>query len=370
MSRIREIKGVLSILGGLYTCLALVTHHTGDSSFFTFSSAGIKNAGGIVGAYLSDLILTLLGLPGFLIPLFLCISGVRRLMAREGSLFHLAGGALLTLALSLLIQLPAGTMGLGKTPGGFVGGAASGALTSLLTPLGAAIVAVALIIISVILLSPVPLSSYAMARWAEKKAAKPRKERMARRPRQEEKDKPKLPEKQELVITREQRPEPLALKKAEPELPAGETPQLAPRERSEGYTLPSLSFLMDAEGAEGPTKEELSSAAANLEKKLADFGVNGRIRTAHPGPVVTMYEFEPAPGVKITRIVSLSDDLALALRAPSIRVYPIAGKAAIGLEVPNRKRATVSFKEVVASEPFRKGSSLLTLALGKDIFGN
>jgi len=83
-----------------------------------------------------------------------------------------------------------------------------------------------------------------------------------------------------------------------------------------------------------------------------------------------MYEFEPAAGVKINRIVSLSDDLALALRAPSIRVYPIAGKATIGIEVPNKVRETVSLKEIVASDNFQKSPSLLTLALGKDIFGN
>jgi S-DNA-T family DNA segregation ATPase FtsK/SpoIIIE len=140
--------------------------------------------------------------------------------------------------------------------------------------------------------------------------------------------------------------------------------------KESGYNLPSPEFLIDAEGAVGPSKEELNAAASGLEKKLADFGVNGKIKQAYPGPVVTMYEFEPAAGVKINRIVSLSDDLALALRAQSIRVYPIAGKAAIGIEVPNKQRAKVFLKEIIASEAFQKSHSLLTLALGKDIFGN
>ncbi|TAN44129.1 MAG: DNA translocase FtsK [Nitrospirae bacterium] len=143
---------------------------------------------------------------------------------------------------------------------------------------------------------------------------------------------------------------------------SGETP--------EDYILPSLDLLKDGEGTAPPSREEMNSAASGLEKKLLDFKVDGKIKQAHPGPVVTMYEFEPAAGVKISRIISLADDLALALRAPSIRVYPIAGKAAIGIEVPNKVRATVSFKEIIASDSFRKSSSLLTLALGKDIFGN
>ncbi len=107
-----------------------------------------------------------------------------------------------------------------------------------------------------------------------------------------------------------------------------------------------------------------------LEGKLADFDVEGKITHVHPGPVVTMYEFEPAPGVKINRVVSLSDDLALSLKAQSMRVSPIPGKSTIGIEVPNKTREVVSLREIVSSDNFRKSHSLLTLALGKDIFGN
>ena len=89
----------------------------------------------------------------------------------------------------------------------------------------------------------------------------------------------------------------------------------------------------------------------------------------NPGPIVTMYEFEPAPGIKINRIVSLADDLALALKAPSVRVSPISGRAVIGIEVPNRQRETVVLREILSSEGFRKSRSKLTLGLGKDISG-
>jgi S-DNA-T family DNA segregation ATPase FtsK/SpoIIIE len=108
-----------------------------------------------------------------------------------------------------------------------------------------------------------------------------------------------------------------------------------------------------------------------LEKKLEDFGVNGKVVAVTPGPVITTFEYEPAPGVKINRIVSLTDDLALALRAISIRIVaPIPGKAVIGVEIPNTDRETVRFKEMVLSPSFEQTKSQLTLCLGKDIVGN
>ncbi len=108
-----------------------------------------------------------------------------------------------------------------------------------------------------------------------------------------------------------------------------------------------------------------------LEKKLADFGVMGRVVTVHPGPVITMYEFEPGSGVKVNRITNLADDLALALRALSVRIIaPLPGKSVVGIEIPNPERDVVYLRDLLESENFRKSRSKLTLALGKDIFGN
>ena len=108
-----------------------------------------------------------------------------------------------------------------------------------------------------------------------------------------------------------------------------------------------------------------------LEKRLEDFGVSGKVVEVRPGPVVTMYEYEPAPGVKINKIVSLCDDLALALRAISVRIVaPIPGKAAVGIEIPNSIREPVYLKDILGTEDFSSAESKLTLALGKDIFGN
>ncbi len=107
-----------------------------------------------------------------------------------------------------------------------------------------------------------------------------------------------------------------------------------------------------------------------LEKKLLDFGVAGRVVTVHPGPVITMYEFEPASGIKLNRIVGLSDDLALALRALSIRIIaPLPGKSVVGIEVPNPERETVYIRDSLESESYRTASARLGVALGKDIFG-
>jgi S-DNA-T family DNA segregation ATPase FtsK/SpoIIIE len=124
-------------------------------------------------------------------------------------------------------------------------------------------------------------------------------------------------------------------------------------------------------GARGWDRDSLIMNSRILEKKLQDFGVKGRVVTVHPGPVITMYEFEPAPGVKVNRITSLSDDLALALRALSIRIIaPIPGKPVVGIEVPNSERDIVYIRDLIESKSFRASGSKLTIPLGKDIFGN
>lgn len=138
------------------------------------------------------------------------------------------------------------------------------------------------------------------------------------------------------------------------------------------YALPSLS-LLDVYETETvkPDWKRLEQNAAILEEKLADFGVQGKVVGINPGPVITMFEYAPAPGIKISRIVGLSDDLSMALKAISIRVVaPIPGKAAIGIEVPNLKRELVSIKAVLESEVFTSSTAPLTLALGKGITGD
>jgi S-DNA-T family DNA segregation ATPase FtsK/SpoIIIE len=137
------------------------------------------------------------------------------------------------------------------------------------------------------------------------------------------------------------------------------------------YEPPPLS-MFDFE--EPPHREfdrrAMLDLAQRLESTLADYLVKGRVAAIHPGPVVTMYEFVPAPGIKLSKITALSSDLAMALEALRVRIVaPIPGKAAVGIEVPNRSRETVFLKEILADEGFRVAKSKLTMALGKDISG-
>jgi S-DNA-T family DNA segregation ATPase FtsK/SpoIIIE len=139
------------------------------------------------------------------------------------------------------------------------------------------------------------------------------------------------------------------------------------------FKLPPLDLLKDPpEGrAADIQKESLEMNARRLEKKLADFSVEGEVVEILPGPVITMYEYRPAPGVKISKVAGLADDLALALRAQSIRIIaPIPGKAAIGIEIPNNQRETVFLKEILSSTVYKDSKFKLPIALGKDITGS
>lgn len=153
---------------------------------------------------------------------------------------------------------------------------------------------------------------------------------------------------------------------------AGEGPDFKPinKDISIEYTLPSLSLLDPSdESSIDIDREALMGDADILIQKLADFGVTGRVVEINPGPVVTRFEFEPAPGVKLNRIVGLSDDLALALKAMSVRIAAIPGKSVVGIEIPNKKRKKVPFREIVSRDEFVNSRSNLTIGLGKDIAG-
>lgn len=114
---------------------------------------------------------------------------------------------------------------------------------------------------------------------------------------------------------------------------------------------------------------EIKEGAKLLVKKLAEFGVEGKVGDIIPGPVITRYEFHPAPGIKLSRIFALSDDLSLALKAERIRILPIPGKSAVGVEIPNPSRKSVPLRMIVGSRSFQNSASSLTLALGTSITG-
>lgn len=140
----------------------------------------------------------------------------------------------------------------------------------------------------------------------------------------------------------------------------------------EDFQLPTLDLLVPGvvEKRSSALDVELRRNSKRLEQVLADFRIGGQIVDAQPGPVITLYEFEPPPGVKVQRVVSLADDIALALKVSSVRVYaPVPGKGTIGIEVPNQDRAVVRLRDVLCSSEFNDLDSSLTLALGKDTLG-
>jgi S-DNA-T family DNA segregation ATPase FtsK/SpoIIIE len=152
--------------------------------------------------------------------------------------------------------------------------------------------------------------------------------------------------------------------------PAAATPKPAKKAGS-GYTLPSLNLLTAARPNERATlsKETIQANASSLESVLQDFGVRGEIINARPGPVVTLYELEPAPGIKSSRVIGLADDIARSMSAVSARVAVVPGRNAIGIELPNPTREKVYFRELLSTKDYTDSTAKLALCLGKTIGG-
>ncbi len=137
------------------------------------------------------------------------------------------------------------------------------------------------------------------------------------------------------------------------------------------FELPSLKFLKNINSKTEVDHESIRRDAELLEKKLGYFGIKGEVMGVSPGPVITTFEYKPDPGIKISKIVNLADDLALALSAYSIRIVaPIPGKDVMGIEIPNLKKSIVPFIDIVSSDDFINSTSKLPICLGKDIIGN
>jgi S-DNA-T family DNA segregation ATPase FtsK/SpoIIIE len=161
---------------------------------------------------------------------------------------------------------------------------------------------------------------------------------------------------------------------APPLAPAARKPRAAAkpaRRSSDGYTLPSLNLLTAPRAGERTTlsTELIRENGTALEGVLADFGVRGEIINARPGPVVTLYELEPAPGIKSSRVISLADDIARSMSALSARVAVVSGRNAIGIELPNPTREKVYLRELLASRDYSETQARLPLCLGKAIGG-
>ncbi len=359
-----EIAGIVSVLFSVYLGLSLASYSKWDASFFTYSVSPARNYGGVIGAYASDLLMSCIGFAAYLVPAVLMAYGIRRLLGKEKKKVYLLGTLLLLFAVSLLSALLLKTFHLssGYNPGGIAGSVTAGVLVRYLSVPGAYLLALSCFFSSLVLLIPVAITPSLFAR---RKKEEPKKVGIL-------KDDVLVMEPEELFepeiidpvhsIEPDSEPEPEPRQKARP-------PQGLARSR-DGYVLPSFELLSDYDTAAArPSNEEIKQNRELIRNTLANFDVEGEITTVQPGPVITLYKFEPAPGIKINKVVSLADDLALALKAQSIRISPLAGENTIGIEVPNKKREIVSLRGMVSSERFLKSSSRLTLGLGRDISG-
>ncbi len=165
--------------------------------------------------------------------------------------------------------------------------------------------------------------------------------------------------------------EPLKLPPAPGASAAGSSGGFKMAKGHQHFTLPPVTILTGEVSVAAPLdRDALTQTAEKLRSKLASFGIDGQVTQIRPGPVVTMFEFLPAAGVKVSRIASLSDDLAMAMEAMRVRIVaPIPGKGVVGIEVPNKQRQSVVLRELVEQDAFQKSPSKLAMCLGKDIEG-
>jgi S-DNA-T family DNA segregation ATPase FtsK/SpoIIIE len=377
-----EIVGILFVALGIFLFLSLVSYSPIDPSFFSYTSAKVKdihNWMGIVGAYISSLLFQGFGFPSFLIPLLLGLYACRFIFhwQLKHLSFKLVGWLAILLAISSLFGLwlkPIRFFYQDVLVGGFLGEILSRSLVRYFNPPGATILLLVILILSFILgtgLSFISIIQHLVSlvkRLVEKigtiKMVKKERTERARK---------LLKHKQEKEEAKEIAP-PMVVEKTSPPTKTEEIIEQAAfgfLESKKTFQLPPTSLLeADVEKRQKIDRDSLIMNSRILEKKLLDYGVEGRVVEVRPGPVITVYEFEPAPGVKVSRIVNLADDLALALSALSIRIVaPIPGKAVVGIEVPNANREMVFLKEIIDSDPFRASKSKLSFGLGKDISG-
>jgi S-DNA-T family DNA segregation ATPase FtsK/SpoIIIE len=377
-----EIVGILFVALGIFLFLSLVSYSPMDPSFFSYTSAKVKdihNWMGIVGAYISSLLFQGFGFPSFLIPLLLGLYACRFIFhwQLKHLSFKLVGWLAILLAISSLFGLwlkPIRFFYQDVLVGGFLGEILSRSLVRYFNPPGATILLLVILILSFIMgtgLSFISIVQH-LVNLVRQLSVKIGTLKMVRRERAE-RVKKLVKRKQEKGEAKEIAP-PMVVEKTSPPTKTEEIIEQAAfgfLESKKTFQLPPTSLLeADVEKRQKIDRDSLIMNSRILEKKLLDYGVEGRVVEVRPGPVITVYEFEPAPGVKVSRIVNLADDLALALSALSIRIVaPIPGKAVVGIEVPNANREMVFLKEIIDSDPFRASKSKLSFGLGKDISG-
>ena len=373
----REIPGLILLLAGIILGGSLLSYHPADRLFWnvTGSLGKAHNLFGTVGAHLAGAAFFLLGFSAFWVVIILFALSFNSFRRRPVSSPVVSTISALVLIISfcgiLSLNFPEQVTfkGGNMIAGGLVGIFLADLGRSLLNQPGAYLFLITVFIISLMAATHLSLG-WLFSRlgfWVlgilrhgtemiRKRVERKKRAKKTLVAREKIKSKPK-------VTIVEPKPEP------KPKL---EQESFAFMHMAGELKLPSLDLLNDPpEGKSAEIqRESLEMNARRVERKLADFGVEGEVIEILPGPVITMYEYKPAPGVKISKVAGLSDDLALALRASSIRIVaPIPGKAAIGIEIPNNQREMVVLKEILSSTAYKDSKYELPIALGKDIVG-
>jgi S-DNA-T family DNA segregation ATPase FtsK/SpoIIIE len=378
----REILGIILLGAAFFLAVALYSYHPSDPSFNVHHTGGghpIQNLGGIVGSYGADLLVQILGAAAWLLPPGFGWIGLLVLSSmRVGGILVRASGAIL-LAFSIAMAL--GTWVEGMTiegeemaAGGALGGLLFRFCSAYLGAFGASFLLIFLLVLFTVMATGLSLSSFCvrLSGWMVGVVRRLRVLFMIRfeqgeRVRRVRTDKKVRPKATGEPVTLVVEPTPARSGKRA----SFQQEEFAFVEAKGTFHLPPPSLLDSPDLDDSRVdKQSLVMNSKILEKKLADYGVEGKVSEVRPGPVITVFEFEPAPGVKVSKIVGLADDLALALSAVSVRVVaPIPGKAVVGIEIPNRVRQKVYFKQVATSGTFRESRSKLSICLGVDISG-
>ncbi|NTW78221.1 MAG: DUF87 domain-containing protein, partial [Syntrophaceae bacterium] len=371
--QMREIKGIVCLALAVFLLLCLTSYHPQDPSFTHFIADGkaTHNITGPAGSYTADSLIRLLGISAFFLPLIFLLCSFLYFLRAEfnisksrflGTIFFIVSFAGLITAIIKTVTI----YGEKLKVGGLIGAGTAQTLLNYFNVAGTFILLILVLIVSLIFMIDLSLTMLAGTfshglLWTVL-AIKTRISALT----YSTISKIKAKRKSTPVIIEDDAATPLKAKMKKMEQTHFDFAQADGK-----FQLPPFSLLEESQRNDTRVKRDhLITNSRILEKKLADFGVEGRVVEVTPGPVITMYELEPASGVKINKITTLADDLALALMASSIRILaPIPGKSVIGIEIPNLKRDAVFLKEVLDNNTFTSSSLRLPIALGVDFVG-
>ncbi|MDT8408582.1 MAG: DNA translocase FtsK 4TM domain-containing protein [Wenzhouxiangellaceae bacterium] len=380
--RLFESLFLLVMLVSAYLLLSLLTHDPGDPGFSSSGGATVDNLGGSFGAWISDFLLVVMGFMAWLLPFLMGATAFRLLQERgepvgwpEWSV-RLAGLLLIVLAGCILFEMqPRGNL---EHSGGIIGDLLSGPMIGAMGFTGTALINLVVLLVGITLFSGLSwihvidrVGGWAIAGWfwLMGKAAEGKDWMAGRRARAE-----RVVVRKRDTVKRKKRAE----VRIEPRVETTDSGKAGKKQTQRSLftnlpagSLPPLDLLDDPpEQKPGYSTDTLKAMSRQVELKLSDFGIEVEVVAVHPGPVITRFELQPAPGIKGSQISNLSKDLARGLSVISVRVVDvIPGKSVIGLEIPNQKREIVYLREILSSEVYAKAASPLTLGMGKSISG-